>query len=89
MVVAQGNRLVFINPVIPGLTGYTKEELLAKPFLEFIHPDYRELMKNNYVKRIIGEPIDQRYPASPQQGSQRRQDLSLLDDYHARGLPES
>ena len=61
IVVAQGNRLVFINPVIPGLTGYTKEELLAMPFLEFIHPDYRELMKNNYVKRIIGEPIDQRY----------------------------
>ncbi|MEI6207448.1 MAG: PAS domain S-box protein [Desulfuromonadales bacterium] len=61
ILVAQGTSLKFVNQVIPELTGYTKEELLSRPFLEFIHPDYRELMRDNYVKRIMGELVDQKY----------------------------
>jgi len=61
ILVAQGEGLKFVNPVIPELTGYTSEELLSRPFLEFVHPDYRDLMRNNYVKRIKGEELGQRY----------------------------
>ena len=61
ILVAQGESLKFVNPVIPELTGYAEEELLARPFLYFVHPDYRELTRNNYVKRIKGEELGQRY----------------------------
>jgi PAS domain S-box-containing protein len=61
ILVAQGDKLKFVNPVVTELTGYTEDELLSIPFQEFIHPDYRELMKNNHLKRILGEPVDQRY----------------------------
>jgi two-component system cell cycle sensor histidine kinase/response regulator CckA len=61
ILVAQGNKLKFANPVVTELTGYTEDELLSIPVQEFIHPDYRELMKNNHMKRILGEPVDQRY----------------------------
>ena len=61
ILVAQGSMLKFVNPVIPALTGYTVEELLSIPFLELIHHDDRELMRINYVKRIKGDDVGQRY----------------------------
>jgi len=61
VLVAQGATLKFVNPFILELIGYSEEELLSLPFIEFVHPDDRELMKNNYIKRIKGEEVDQRY----------------------------
>ncbi len=62
ILVAQGASLQFVNPMVMEITGYTEEELTSRPFLEFIHQDDRELMKANYLKRIKGEPVPQRYP---------------------------
>ena len=61
ILVAQGANLKFVNRVIRELTGYTEDELLSVPFIEFIHPDFRELMRSNYLKRLSGEAIEQRY----------------------------
>ena len=43
------------------LTGYSKEELLSRPFLDFIYPDDWEIIMQNQVKRLKGEAIDLRY----------------------------
>jgi len=61
ILVGQGTHLKFINSKIMEMTGYSEEELLTIPFLEFIHPDSRELLMTNYEKRIKGEQIDNRY----------------------------
>jgi hypothetical protein len=44
------------------LTGFSKEELLTIPFIEFVYQEDRALMIGNYSKRIKGEKLDNRYP---------------------------
>jgi PAS domain S-box-containing protein len=59
--VAQGAHLKFVNPMVLELTGYTEEALISRPFLEFVHPDDRVLIRDNYLKRVKGEAVDHRY----------------------------
>lgn len=61
IVVAQGSSLKFFNPIAMKLTGYSEQELFSLPFIELIHQDDRELMKNNFLKRLRGEAISNRY----------------------------
>jgi two-component system, cell cycle sensor histidine kinase and response regulator CckA len=53
--VAQDGRFVFVNPACIPLTGQSREELLSQPFIEFIHPEDRDLVFQNYSKRLRGE----------------------------------
>jgi len=57
VLVAQGDGLKFVNPMLIELTGYTEEEILSTPFLDFVYPDDRTLVKTNYLKRLNEEPI--------------------------------
>ena len=61
ILIAQGPQLKYVNPMILEITGFDRETLLSSPFLDFVHPDDRELMVGNYRKRIMGETIGQRY----------------------------
>ena len=61
IIIAQNNKLVFANKKTTYETGYTKEELLSKPFLEIIHPEDREKVHRLYTKRIKGEKIPHQY----------------------------
>ncbi len=61
IVVVQGTQIKFFNPMILKITGYTEEELYQIPFIEFIHPDDRQIMMNNYIKRMTGEYVENRY----------------------------
>ena len=42
IVIAQNEMLRFVNPKTVELLAYPEEELLSKPFTEFIHQDDRE-----------------------------------------------
>ncbi|MFO8088370.1 MAG: PAS domain S-box protein [Desulfatiglandaceae bacterium] len=53
--VAQDDKMVFVNPITMVMIGYSAEELLARPFIEFIHPQDREMVFNQYLKRIKGK----------------------------------
>jgi len=61
ILVAQGAYLKFVNPMILDLTGFSEEELLSNPFLDFVHPDDHGLLIQNQIKRLGGEAIDLRY----------------------------
>jgi two-component system cell cycle sensor histidine kinase/response regulator CckA len=57
IVVAQDGRLKFVNPSICRVSGYTEQELLSRPFIEFIHPEDRALVGKNHEKRLGGEEV--------------------------------
>ncbi|MFO7697788.1 MAG: PAS domain S-box protein [Anaerolineae bacterium] len=62
IVVAQDGLLKFVNPVTLGLLeGYLEQEIIDRPFTEFIHPDDRSMVVDNFRRRIAGEPVQSRY----------------------------
>jgi two-component system cell cycle sensor histidine kinase/response regulator CckA len=61
MFVAQDGKLVFLNPRTAMMTGYSSEELQSGPFIEFIHPDDREMVIDRHVRRMKGEALPHRY----------------------------
>ncbi|MGC1405091.1 MAG: PAS domain S-box protein, partial [Thermodesulfobacteriota bacterium] len=57
--VAQDGKIVFLNPRATTMTGYSSEELMSTPFIEFIHPDDRDKVIDRHVRRMKGEEIPQ------------------------------
>lgn len=43
--VYQDEKLVFVNSSFEELTGFSRDELLGMKFLDVVHPDYRELIR--------------------------------------------
>jgi len=61
IVIAQDGMHRFVNPRIMELFGYSEQELLSQPFVNFIHPDDRERVGERHVKRLRGETVAPRY----------------------------
>jgi PAS domain S-box-containing protein len=61
ILVAQDGMLKFVNHKTEDLAGYSEPELLAKPFPDFIYPDDRQMVVENYTKRIKGVPVLPQY----------------------------
>jgi PAS domain S-box-containing protein/putative nucleotidyltransferase with HDIG domain len=59
--VAQEVKIVFLNPRTSCLIGYSAEEIMGRQFIEFIHPDEREMVIDRHFKRLKGEALPQRY----------------------------
>jgi two-component system cell cycle sensor histidine kinase/response regulator CckA len=62
IVVAQDGMLKFSNPKASEVTGYSKQELFSKPFVELIHPDDRGLVVDRYLRRLKGDEFINIYP---------------------------
>ena len=59
--VAQDHKLRFVNNKTEELIGYKKEQLISKPFTDFIHPDDRPLVLDRYIKRQQGAELPSKY----------------------------
>jgi PAS domain S-box-containing protein len=59
--VAQDGMIRFYNPKTALLTGYGTE-LTTRPFVDFIHPDDREMVIGNHLRRLKGEALPEIYP---------------------------
>jgi len=57
----QDEQYVFVNDRFAEMHGYKPEELLKKEYLELIHPDDREALKQTASKRLKGEAVPQQY----------------------------
>ncbi|HMD67764.1 MAG TPA: ATP-binding protein [Chitinivibrionales bacterium] len=61
ILVVQEGTIKFLNRRAVEVAGFSSEELMGKPFLGFIHPDDRQMVMDNYVKRMKGERVPSRY----------------------------
>src|SRR4030042_986466 len=62
ILVAQEGVHRFVNPAAAKIWGYSEDELLSRPFTEFIHPDDREMVLDRQLRRAKGEKVPGRYP---------------------------
>ena len=61
IVVLQDGLVKFTNPKGAELVGQSGGELTPTPFLEFIHPDDRQMMMDNHVRRLAGKDVPSSY----------------------------
>lgn len=52
IIVSQDETIQFVNPLGALVTKYNPDELIGKPFSQFIHPEDKQLVYENYVRRI-------------------------------------
>jgi PAS domain S-box-containing protein len=57
----QGNRLTYVNSFGEALTGYRSSELSAMNFWDFVHPAYRETVRERELARQSGAAVARRY----------------------------
>lgn len=62
LAVIEYGRIVFANPAVERMSGYSLQELRAMShFVEIAHPDDRELIMRNHLRRLAGEGFEDRY----------------------------
>ncbi|MCP4257786.1 MAG: PAS domain S-box protein [Planctomycetes bacterium] len=60
LIIAQDERVVFVNKAFSSTTGYSEEELFAatpKQLQSLVHPDDRELVWSRHRDRLAGKPV--------------------------------
>ncbi|AGG08537.1 ATPase [Dehalococcoides mccartyi] len=63
IIIVQHGLVVYANSKMKELSGYLMEDILEKPFVQFISPEQRELIEKHYQKRIEGQKSSGRYEA--------------------------
>jgi PAS domain S-box-containing protein len=61
ILVAQDGFFVFANPKAQKLLDCSKDEIRVRPFMDFIHEDYKELVKSRHERRLKGEILPDKY----------------------------
>lgn len=61
VVVIQDGKIVYANPAALLLTRESLENLLEKPFGQYIHPDDRDMVVGRYKRRMLGEDLPSIY----------------------------
>ncbi len=61
IVVIQDQKIVFSNRKAQDILEVQESELAGALMVDFVHPDYREMMAANYVRRMKGEAFESTY----------------------------
>ena len=61
IVIAQDGKIAFANPALEKILAYSHDEIVTKPFTNFIHPDDQEMVIERYKKRMAGEDVETGY----------------------------
>jgi len=62
ILVIQDGMIKYLNSKVLEVVGYSEDELISKSFLEFIHPDDRNMVAERHIKRLKGEDLPHVYP---------------------------
>lgn len=61
ILVTAGGRILYANPRALVITGLDEATAKSRPFIEFIHPEDRERVLGNHLRRLRGEPVENHY----------------------------
>jgi PAS domain S-box-containing protein len=61
IVVIRDQKIIFANAFVAALSGYAVDEIIGMSFIDFIHPDDRELAISNHSRRLNGEHLADSY----------------------------
>ncbi|HCT29817.1 MAG TPA: hypothetical protein DIW31_03565 [Bacteroidales bacterium] len=61
IIFSQGEILVYANPKINEMIGYSHDEIIGQPFHFFLHPDERERIIEKYQRRKLGDNAPEIY----------------------------
>jgi PAS domain S-box-containing protein len=61
ILITQDNFFRYVNPKAAKILGHSREELIERPFTDFIHPDDREMVTERHLKRIKGDSVPHYY----------------------------
>jgi PAS domain S-box-containing protein len=62
--ITDGQRFLYVNPATRKMSGFSEEEYLSMPMIEFVTPDSRELIYQRAMDRLAGKPVPDRYEIS-------------------------
>jgi PAS domain S-box-containing protein len=77
VVIVQDGTYVFVNDRFCEITGRSREELLGLPFDEVMAPEYRDLVRERYERRIAGETPPSNYDVELRTAAGDRVDVEL------------
>jgi PAS domain S-box-containing protein len=61
ILITQDNYFRYVNPKAVKILGHSQEQLTSLPFIDFIHPDDREMVVERHLKRIKGDSVPHYY----------------------------
>ncbi len=61
ILVYQEDELLYVNPAVEVLTGYSADELLGMPAWSMVHPDHKPLVRERILARLRGESVPSHY----------------------------
>ena len=61
IITIQDGVIKYANPATETISGYKLEEIIGKPFVDFVHPDEREKLLERYRRRMAGEDVENQY----------------------------
>ena len=61
IVILQDSLIKYVNPSLSRMTGYSVNELINSPFMNYIHTDFRSEVIDRYKKRMDGTTISPIY----------------------------
>jgi PAS domain S-box-containing protein len=65
IVMVQNSNIVYINPSMCNITGFSQESLLHSDYRQFVHPDYYDATIDNYNRRLGGcSDVPDRYESA-------------------------
>lgn len=64
VILVQDEAIKYVNPAVSTITDLTPDDVIGKSMLGFISPEFREVVKDHYIKRLQGKEVENRYEFS-------------------------
>ena len=77
ILIIRDGKLVFVNRRMIGLTAYSIEDTIGKPFIDFLTPQYRKIVAERNQRRMSGQPSPERYEAEIMDGNGNVVDVEI------------